>query len=152
MRLFVRIAVFFYVVIISIVGFSALLLLAHLTDVKDYVRFLYYIYNDPKAGIVAGFCVAATMITSYIIARIIYGRQEKERLITFDNPLGRVTISLSALEDLIRNLATRSPHVKEIKPHILSGRKGLAVDIRLVLTPGANIPQLTADLQETIKA
>jgi uncharacterized alkaline shock family protein YloU len=152
MRLLIRVAVFFYVVIISIFGFSALLLLAHLTALKDYVQFLHYIYNDPNAGIVAGLCVAATMIISYIIARIIYGRQEKERIISFDNPLGRVTISLSALEDLIRNLASRSPQIKEIKPHIVSGRKGLAVDIRLVLRPGANIPQLTADLQEIIKA
>jgi uncharacterized alkaline shock family protein YloU len=152
MRLFIRIAVFFYVLIISIVGFSALLLLAHLTSLQEYEAFLSYLYNNPKAGIVAGLCVAATMIISYVIAQIIYGRQAKERIISFDNPLGRVTISLSALEDLVRNLAGRSPQIKEIKPNIISGRKGLSVDIRLVLRPGANIPQLTADLQEVIKA
>jgi uncharacterized alkaline shock family protein YloU len=152
MRLFIRIAVFFYVLIISIVGFSALLLLAHLTSLQEYEAFLSYLYNNPRAGIVAGLCVAATMIVSYVIAQIIYGRQAKERIISFDNPLGRVTISLSALEDLVRNLAGRSPQIKEIKPNIISGRKGLFVDIRLVLRPGANIPQLTADLQEVIKA
>jgi hypothetical protein len=152
MRLFIRIAVFFYVLIISIVGFSALLLLAHLTSLQDYQGFLNYLYNDPKAGIVAGLCVATTMIISYIIAQVIYGRQAKERIISFDNPLGRVTISLSALEDLIRNLASRTPQIKEIKPNIISGRKGLFVDIRLVIRPGTNIPQLTADLQEIIKA
>ncbi len=152
MRLLVRIAVFFYVLIISIVGFSGLLLLAHLTDLKDYERFLYFVYHDPKAGIVAGLCIAATMLISFTLAKIIYGRQAKERMISFENPLGRVTISLSALEDLVRNLATRHPQIKEIKPDIVSGRKGLFVHIRLVLHPGANIPQLTADLQESIKA
>jgi uncharacterized alkaline shock family protein YloU len=152
MRLLIRLAVFFYVVIISIVGFSALLLLAHITSLKDYEGFLNYVYNDPKAGIVAGLCVATAMIISYVLAQVIYGRQEKERIISFDNPLGRVTISLSALEDLIRNLAGRSPQIKEIKPNIVSGRKGLFVNIRLVLRPGVNIQQLTADLQEVIKA
>jgi hypothetical protein len=152
MRLFIRIAVFFYVLIISIVGFSALLLLAHLAELNDYEAFLHYVYSDSNAGIVAGMCVALTMIISFALARVIYGRQEKERIISFDNPLGRVSISLAALEDLVRNLAARSPQIKEIKPDIISGRKGLAVDIRLVLRPGANIPQLTADLQEIIKA
>lgn len=151
MRTFIRIAIFFYVFVISLVGFSALLLLAHLTSYSDYDNFLLYVYHNPKAGTMAGVVVAATMLTGLAFARIIYGRQEQERIVTFDNPLGRVTISLSALEDLVRRLAGFSAQIKEIRPDIVSSKLGLKVNVRLVLRSDVNIANLTADLQEKIK-
>jgi hypothetical protein len=151
MRILVRIAIFFYVLVITIIGLSGLLLLAHLVDLNGYEKFLGYVYRDAKAGTIAGVVVAATMLISFALARIIYGRQERERIITFDNPLGRVTISLSALEDLVRRMAVRSPQIKEIRPEIASTKKGIKVDVRLVLRSDVNIADLTADLQETIR-
>ena len=151
MRVLIRIAIFFYVLVITVVGLAGLLFLAHLTTFNDYERLSLFIYHDPKAGTIAGFVVAATMAISLLLARIIYGRQEQERIITFDNALGRVTISLSALEDLLRRLASRSPQIKEIRPNIISGKKGLKVDVRLILRSDVNIAELTADLQDVIK-
>jgi uncharacterized alkaline shock family protein YloU len=151
MRLFIRIAIFFYILVITIVGVSGLLLLAHLIDLKIYHDFLSFIYLDPHAGTIAGVVISMTLLLSLAFARIIYGRQEKERIISFNNPLGRVTISMSALEDLIRRLVLKTPQIKEIRPNITSTKKGLDVDIRLVLRSDANIPDLTADLQEVIR-
>jgi len=151
MRVFIRIAIFFYVLLITIVGMSAMLLLAHLTSITAHQRFLLYVYSDPKAGMIAGVVVAASMLLSLGFARIIYGRQEQERIITFDNPLGRVTISLSALEDLVRRLAVSSPQIKEIRPDVISTKRGLKVNARLVLRSDVNIAELTADLQDLIK-
>lgn len=151
MRILIKIAIFFYVIIITITGLAGLMLLAHWVDLSGYERVLDYVYNDPKAGTIAAFAVVSIMLTSFVLARIIYGRQEQERIITFDNPLGRVTISLSAIEDLIRRLAGRSPQIKEIRPDIASTKKGLRVNIRLILRSDVNIAELTADLQEMIK-
>lgn len=151
MRILIKIAIFFYVIVITITGLAGLILLAHFVDLSGYERVLEYVYHDPQAGTITAFTVAAIMGISFILARIIYGRQAQERIITFDNPLGRVTISLSALEDLVRRLAVRSPQIKEIRPDIASSKKGLKVDIRLVLRSDVNIAELTADLQEMIK-
>jgi hypothetical protein len=151
MRLFIRLAIFFYVFVILLVGFTAMLVLAHAVDFNQYLDFLKFIYVDGNASMIAGFIIAATLIISLVFARIIYGRQREERLIHFNNPLGKVTISLSALEDLIRRLVIHTPQIKEIRPNIISSKKGLDVEIRLVLRSDTNIPDLTADLQETIK-
>ncbi|MBF0388344.1 MAG: alkaline shock response membrane anchor protein AmaP [Candidatus Omnitrophica bacterium] len=151
MRILIKIAIFFYVIVITVTGLAGLILLAHFVDLRGYERVLAYVYNDPQAGTIAAFTVAAIMGISFVLARIIYGRQEQERIITFDNPLGRVTISLSALEDLVRRMVVRSPQIKEIRPDIASTKKGIKVDIRLVLRSDVNIAELTADLQETIK-
>ena len=106
---------------------------------------------DGHASMISAVVVAATMLIGLAFARIIYGRQEQERIIHFDNPLGRVSISLSALEDLIRRLVVHTPQVKEIRPEIAAGKKGLNIHIRLVLRSDANIPEMTADLQDIIK-
>ncbi len=151
MRLFIRLAVFFYILVICVIGFTALLVLAHFVDFNQYLDFLEFIYLNGKASTVAGVIVASTMLLGLAFARIILGRQEQERLIHFDNPLGRVTISLAALEDLIRRLAIHMPQVKEIRPDIVSTKKGLDVDIRLVLRSDVNIPEMTANMQDIIK-
>ncbi|MBF0619240.1 MAG: alkaline shock response membrane anchor protein AmaP [Candidatus Omnitrophica bacterium] len=151
MRWFNRLAICFYVAIILIVGFSSLLFLAHFLSLRSFEQFLGFVYFDPKAGLVAGFIVAGAMLISLAFARIIYGREEKERIIALNNPLGRVTISLSALEDMLRRMVARTPQIKELKPDISAIRKGLEIDIRLVLSSDANIPELTADLQGLIK-
>ncbi len=151
MRLFIRFAILFYLFIISLVGFSALFLLAHLAEYRTYDHFVFYVYNDPQAGTIAGLVIAATMLISFGFARIIYGRQSQERSIFIDNPLGRVTISVSAIEDMLRRLVVRSPQIKEIRPNIISSKRGLKVDIRLVLNSEVNIPELTADFQEMVQ-
>lgn len=151
MRLFIRLAIFFYVFVLSLVGFTALLVLAHCVDYAQYLDFLKFIYQDGNASTLAAVIIAATLLISLAFARIIYGRQEQERLIHFDNSLGRVTISLSAIEDMIRRLVVHTPQIKEIRPNIVSTRKGLQIEIHLVLRSDVNIPEMTADLQDIIK-
>lgn len=149
--MFIRFAILFYLFIISLVGFSGLFLLAHLTEYGDYDQFMRYLYHDPQAGMIAAVIIAVTMLISFIFARIIYGRQSQERSILIDHPLGRVTISVAAIEDMLRRLVVRTPQIKEIRPSIISSKRGLKVDIRLVLNAEVNISELTAEFQETVQ-
>lgn len=151
MRVFVMIAILFNVFIITLVGFLSLLYLAHFIDLNASLAFVQFLYEDPQACLTAGLVVAATMLISLVFARIIYGRQEHERNISINNPLGRVTISVAALEDLVRRMAGTSSRVKEIRPDITSTAKGLDIDVKLVLRSEGNIPDLTADLQSRIQ-
>ncbi|MEI8011718.1 MAG: alkaline shock response membrane anchor protein AmaP [Candidatus Omnitrophota bacterium] len=151
MRFFIRLAIFFYIIVICVSGLTALLVLAHGVDFNQYLDFLEFIYLNGKANMISIGIVTVTMLLGLAFALIIYGTQEKERIIHFDNPLGRVTISLSALEDLIRRLEMHMPQVKEIRPDIVSTKKGLDIDIRLVLRSVGNIPEMTATMQDIIK-
>ena len=74
-----------------------------------------------------------------------------ERTIAFENPTGGVTVSLTALEDLIKRLIVQMPEVKEIRPHMIATRKGLEVDIKLILRHEVNIPELTARFQDLVR-
>jgi len=109
------------------------------------------IYNDRHSEVIAGICAGSIMFMSFLLARLIYGRRKMERTIAFDNPAGGVTVSLTALEDLIRRLIVHLPEVKEIRPVMIVTRKGLEVDIKLVLRYETNIPELTSRFQDLVR-
>jgi uncharacterized alkaline shock family protein YloU len=88
---------------------------------------------------------------SISFAQLILGKIQRERTIAFANPSGQVTIALSAVEDLITRLLRPIPEIKEVRPDVIAGKRGIEIDLRLVLRSEANIPELTMQLQETVK-
>ena len=146
-----RIAIYFYCAIIITVAFLCLGFYAHIVELKSVVDFLTIIYEDKQAGAVLGGMAILIILMSVILANLILGRQTKERTIAFENPSGLVSVSLDALEDIIRRLIARIPEIKEIRPYIVKAKKSLEVDIRLILRSDGNIPELTAKLQDLVR-
>jgi uncharacterized alkaline shock family protein YloU len=151
MWLLTRIAIIFYLVIIWTTGIAVILLVAHVIDLKTIHQMLLMVYFDNQSGAMAGICAGGIMFMSFLLARLIYGSRKMERTIAFENPNGEVTVSLTALEDLIRRLIVQLPEVKEIRPYMIANRKGLEVDIKLVLRHEANIPDLTTRFQDLVR-
>jgi len=151
MRFFIRLAILFYVVIIYIGCGFALLFVSQVMPWEDVQYVFSMAYSDIQIRTVIGLTSGILILLSFMFARIILGRQQRERTIAFDNPSGRVSISLSAMEDLIRRMVGKSPEVKEVRPDIVANKKGLDVDIRMILKADANIPELTSRLQEMTK-
>ena len=152
MRTFTRLAVLFYVSVILALGTLFLLFLFHKIDIESAINFNRYLYENQKARNVAAMIASIIMLKSFLYAKIILGRQIQERTIAFDNPTGRVLVSLTAIEDMVRRVVTRFPEVREIRPFITAHKKGLEADIRLILQSEVNIPDLTMRLQEIIKS
>ena len=151
MWLLTRIAILFYISIIWTTGIAVILFVAHRLHLETIHRFLMLIYFDNQSGTIAGICAGGIMFMSFLLAKLIYGSRQMERTIAFENPNGRVTVSLTALEDLIKRLIVQIPEVKEIRPHMIANRKGLEVDIKLVLRHEVNIPELTSRFQEIVR-
>ena len=151
MWMLTRIAILFYIFVIWTTGVSVMLFVAHVLNLQIIERLLIMVYYDSQSGTIAAICAGGIMFMSFLLARLIYGRRQMERTIAFENPTGGVTVSLTALEDLIRRLIVQMPEVKEIRPHMIATRKGLEVDIKLVLRHEVNIPELTARFQELVR-
>jgi len=92
------------------------------------------------------------ILISFSFAQLILGRFQREKTIAFTTSSGEVTIALSAVEDLIRRLAGVIPEIKELRPDVIATKKGIVVDVRVVLKSEANIPDLTARLQEITRS
>ena len=151
MWLLTRLAVFFYLAIILSTGLLCILFFVHLIDHTEVVKLLTKIYQDSQLATILTVVVGFIMLISLFLANLIYARRQKERTIAFDNPAGPVSVSLNAMEDLIRRIVVRVSEIKEIRPSIVATKKGLDVEVRLVLRTDVNIPEMTAKLQELIR-
>ena len=153
MRFFTRIAILFYMVTISTLGFL-IIFFVFFVDSSVVQRISYYLEvlaSEPNLRVLVGLTGLLFVLLSFIFAQIISGARQKERTIAFDNTSGRVSISLIAMEDMVKRLMLRESEVKESRPNIIATKKGLDIEARLVLRADVNIPELTARLQDTIK-
>lgn len=151
MKFLMRIGVSFYVLTISMLSAVLLLFVSHTIRSQDVFLFLSLIYEDLEMRMIFGSTSLLFIFLSFIFARIISGGRQKERTIAFDNPSGRVTVSLGAMEDLVQRLTHKVPEIQDVKSNIIANKKGLVVDTRLVLCADTNIPEVTGRLQTLIK-
>lgn len=152
MKFFTGIGLLFYVATITLVSTAAILLVTHTVPLDEINNYLAVTYADSHIRAIVGGVAAALIFLSFIFARIISGGRQKERTIAFDNPAGRVSVSLGAVEDLVRRLIYKIPEIKEVKSHIIATKKGIEVDIRLILKTDVNIPDMTSKLQDLVRS
>jgi uncharacterized alkaline shock family protein YloU len=113
---------------------------------------LTYIMSNLNSRIITGLSGLLLIVISSFFAQLILGRFQREKTIAFTTPSGEVSIALSAVEDLIRRLTGIIPEIKELRPDVIATKKGLIVDLRVVLKSEANIPDLTSRLQEITRS
>ena len=152
MRFWARLGLFFYMLIVWLLSFAIAIFVLHwpvgFQDIQD---ILWNVYNDDKLRVIFGAVALLLLIKNHFYSRAIIGVQQKEKNIAFNNPSGRVSVSLAAMEDLIRRLVARIPEVKEARPLVIKSSKGLDITVRLILNTETSIPEMTARLQDLIK-
>ena len=152
--------ILFYTAVLVFIGllmivFSVILSIPGLQSqaIKYINDLLYVIPANMNYRIIIGLSGVLLIIISFSFAQLILARFQREKTIAFHTPSGDVTIALSAIEDLIRHFVLIIPEIKELKPDVIANRKGnIIVNLRVVLKSEANIPELTAHLQEITKA
>ena len=78
-------------------------------------------------------------------------RELRGRTIAFDNEDGQIKISLFAIEDYIKKISQGIPAIKEVKPKIITRKKGVDIEAKVVLYAGNNIPDVTEEVQSNIR-
>jgi len=148
MRIFTVLGILFYAAVIILIGLALIIFSLNLLQPQDVNNFLTYCQSSTHSRIITGLSGLLLMLISLSFAQLILGRFQKERTIAFSTSSGEVTIALSAIEDLIRRLTGIIPEIKELRPDVIASKKGILVDLRVVLRREANIPELTSRLQD----
>jgi uncharacterized alkaline shock family protein YloU len=152
MKFFTVLGIMFYAVIIIVIGLAFIVFSLNLLLPQDINNLLIYAQNSSNSRLIIGLSGVLLILISFSFAQIILGRFQREKTIAFATSSGQVTISLSAVEDLIRRLAGVIPEVKELRPNVVANKKGIIVDMRIILRSEANIPELTSRLQDITKS
>ncbi len=144
--------ILFYAAIIIIIGLALIVFSFNLLLPLDINNLLIYAQSSHNSRIIIGLTGLLLILVSFSFAQIILGKFQREKTIAFSTSNGQVTISLSAVEDLIRRLAGIIPEIKELKPNVVANKKGIIVDMRVILRSEGNIPELTSRLQDITKS
>lgn len=152
MRIFTVLGILFYAGVLILIGIILIVFSLNLIQLQDINNLLLYIQYNLNSRIVVGLSGLLLILISFSFAQLILGRFQRERTIAFTTASGEVTIALSAVEDLIKRLAGIIPEIKELRPDVVATKKGIVVDLRVVLKSEANIPELTDRLQEITRS
>jgi len=152
MRFLSRLVNIFYVLIITLICCAAILFITHTFTLEGIEYYLELAYNSDDIRMYIGIIAGALIILTFIFERIISATRQKERTIAFDNPTGRVSISLSAVEDMVKRLVYKESDVKDVRAMMIATKRGIEIDCRLTLKVETNIPEMTNRLQELIKS
>lgn len=152
MRFLGGLILFFYTVAFIAVG--CLFIAASLNFIQqdaiiDTVVMIYATINMRMILCITG---AMLILISLMVVQLRMGTIQREKTIAFENPDGQVTIALSAIEDFIKRAIKQLPEVKELKPNVKAGKKGILIVNRVTLFSDVNIPETTEKIQNIVKS
>ncbi len=143
-------SILFYTIIFAFIGTLAIAFAFHLIDINELMTQLMHGYNDLRMRLITGLSGLIFILLSFSAAQVITGKIQREKTIAFTNPNGQVTITLSAVEDLIKRLAHQLSEIKDAKADVKATKKGIDIRMRVILRSETNIPDFTARLQDLI--
>lgn len=145
-------SILFYTIVFAFLGTLALAFASHLIDINDLTNQLLTAYEDTRMRLITGLSGILFILLSFAASGAITGRMQREKTIAFSNPNGQVTITLSAVEDLIKKLSNNLSEIRDTKADVKATKKGIDIRMRVVLRSETNIPDFTARLQDLIAA
>lgn len=120
---------------------------------EDLGRALLYLSGDTQLRWGTGMVGLFIVFLNISLVQWSLNRLQREKTIAFDNPEGRVLVSLAAVEEALRRVAGQLPEVKELTPWIRARRRGgVEVVVRVCLVAETNFPETTDKLQGLIKS
>jgi len=144
--------ILFYATILILIGAVLIVFAFNILLPYDLGNIFAYLHDTLNARIIVGLSGLLLILVSFSFAQLILGGFQREKTIAFTTSSGEVTIALSAVEDLIKHISFVMPEIKELKPNVIAGKKGIVVDLRVALRSEANLPELTARLQDITRS
>jgi uncharacterized alkaline shock family protein YloU len=153
MRLINFIVISFYTLVFLAIGFFLICLSVGLITLPEVLNNITQFYESSNlslmiTGIVGGLSV---LISLLFIIHLLEGIFRKERGILVSGAGGITSVSLLAIEDIIRRAGNQFLDVREIKPRVVIKKRGLNVSAIVILYSGVNIPEITERLQSSIR-
>ena len=143
---------FFYTTIFLLLGGILIAISLNLVPQDSATYALNALYAERDTRIISGVTGILLIFISLMVVQVTMGKIQREKTIAFENPDGQVTIALSAIEDFIKRALKQLPEVKELKPSVRAGKKGITIVNRVTLFSDVNIPETTEKIQNIVKS
>ena len=140
-------------VIISLLGGSILIGLS-LNLFNLGVIFNYLQNQLPQAGtprLVIGLLGLLVILVCIKYVKANIARSRETKAVTFESPQGKASITLSALEEMLRKVLEETEDISHVRPRVILTKKGIAVIVKSYLSKELNILEVTNAIQKLIK-
>jgi len=68
-----------------------------------------------------------------------------------ESAAGQIRVSIKAIENLTVKVVSQVNGVKEVKPRVVAVSQGVGIQLRAVVTPDINIPEVSEKIQTLVK-
>lgn len=90
------------------------------------------------------------ILLSFFIIKKSFRKKVVKQAEVIDTSLGKINVSIDALENMANKVARQTPGVKETKAKVKPSPNGIAIYIQTNLAPDINIPEVTKILQNNL--
>jgi len=150
-RILTSIIIYFYTTIFSLIGIVLLGFAIGFLNPNEIATLLFNLGVD-NIRLTTGLVGVSFILISFLFGQIMLSRIKREKTIAFQTSNGEVLVSLDAVEDLIRKIAIDVEGIKDARPDVRASKKGIEINLRLILNAEVNIPEFTDRIQQMIKS
>lgn len=108
-------------------------------------------FSDALRQTVWGWAGVVILLSSLSFIVKMFSKVRREKFVTKQTADGDVSITLSAIEDMIKKVLEDKDEISHIKPKVTLTRKGIYVLVKGYLNTEVNLIEFTSDVQTIIK-
>lgn len=148
MNVFDRILLTIQTLLFSIISILIVLFSTRFISYHNFSTSLQYLYGRWEVTV-------AGLVLLFISLKLLFSGLKVKRIsetVIRNGDLGAVTISLGALENMVLSIIREVDNIKDVKVSIKAVDDGVSIRLKLVVNFDVVIPEITEELQNTIKS
>lgn len=143
-------AILVYIFISFFLGFILMGSAANLIELTDLVFFVQKeLFSNMFFRVALG--LSGLLIILFCIRYIQHIIYRRERAIVSESEYGKVSITLFAIEDMLKNMLETEKGFSHVRPRVCAGKRGVSVIIRGNVNSEVNFLSFTKDVQQRVR-
>lgn len=132
------------------IGSLLMMVSLHVVAWDDLIKDLGRIYDNPRAAFQAFLIGVFFIFMGLAFAKILIKQTRYAGGLVYTGPMGRTTVSISAIEDVVRKALKKYPEVLTFSLKCRGYEKKAEVKLKLVIRQGVVLPEFTNEVKREI--
>ncbi|MDD2585357.1 MAG: alkaline shock response membrane anchor protein AmaP [Syntrophomonadaceae bacterium] len=116
------------------------------------LKYINLALSTPQNRIILGIAAIVLIVLSLFVIISLFKREPKiENIVVESNLVGQVSITIAAIKIIIMKAIKTVEGVKDIKPVVSDSPDGLVVYLHMMINPEYNVPEMSQNVQNTVK-
>lgn len=141
----------FSVLVYLTLGSLFLIMSLRIVDQEDVIASVHEAYHGFWSSAQTFILGVLFIFVGLVFAKVLVKKSTREDTLIYEGRLGRITVSLAAVEDIARKAVKKFLVIKDCKVKTYLEDTKLEVVLRLTLWSGHNIPEIIREVQEEVQ-